>query len=94
MAPAVGRELAEPVAKEVEEELEGEDDGEAEVGRIQGLLDEGRRSVGLVDLVRFQLRLENGDAEVLLKAPGSGRAVGKLAWRAGPTAIIRNAAVP
>jgi hypothetical protein len=69
VAPAVGRELAEPVAKEVEEELEGEDDGEAEVGRIQGLLEEGRRSVGLVHLVRFQLRLENGDAEVLLKAP-------------------------
>ncbi len=69
--PAVGRELAEPVAEQVEQELEGEDDGEAEVGRVQGLLDESVRTVVLADLVRFQLRLEDGDAEVLLKATGS-----------------------
>ncbi len=56
------------MAEEVEQELEGEDDGEAEVGRVQGPLEDSRRTVSLVELVRFQLRLEYGNAEILLKA--------------------------
>jgi hypothetical protein len=57
------------VAKEVQQELEGEDHGEAQVSRIQGLLNEGHGSIGLVKLVCLQLRLENGDPEILPTTP-------------------------
>ncbi len=53
------------MAKQVEQELEGEDDGETRVGPVQCLFEEGRRPIRPVDLVRLQLRLENRDAEIL-----------------------------
>jgi hypothetical protein len=64
--PAICRELAKPVAEKVEHELEGEDYGEAKVGCIQSLLYEGGGPIGQVKLALFQLRLKNGDAEILL----------------------------
>ncbi len=95
--PAVGRELAEPVAEEVEEELEGEDGGEGRVGRVEGLLDRGRRPVGPEELVRLQLRLEDGDAEVLLAGLGQDGSAGRrggAAVSAALTAMMRNEAMP
>ena len=95
--PAVGRELAEPVAEEVEEELEGEDGGEGRVGRVEGLLDRGRRAVGPVELVRLQLRLEDGDAEILLAGLGQVGIAGRhggAAVSAALTAMMRNEAMP
>ncbi len=54
--PGVAEEGPEPVAVEVEEELDGEDDGEGEVEGVEGAAGRGARPVGslqLVDVLRF-----------------------------------------
>jgi hypothetical protein len=63
--PGVGEEGPQPVGEEVAEQLEGEDDGETDVEEVENALDAGGRAVRELEPRRIDLRLGDGDDEVL-----------------------------